>query len=353
MVNEHDVAVVGGGPAGATCAALCAQAGLKTLLLERASFPREKVCGDCLNPGVWPVLERLDVAERVLALPHSRLAGAEFIGLDGRRAQFSFPHGERGEIAVKRSLFDQLLLDRARELGADVCEASALTAIEPGWVLHVSERRFAARFVVAADGRNSTVARLLGLLPVPRRGRVAIQTHLRAPADFGDRVMMQFHREGYSGLASVGDGELNLCLVAHAPQLKTLKSWAHETFALPAEPRWQTITPLTRRAMNPAHPGLFLTGDAARVLEPFTGEGITYAVKSGALAADHLRIGDPSGYGPAHRALYRGRLWINRLARFGCEHPRAATWLLKHPMVLRYLTRKVIDRRVEACIETL
>lgn len=343
-MHKYDVAVVGGGPAGATCAALCAKHGLKTLLLERATFPREKVCGDCLNPGVWPVLERLDLAERVLALPHSRLTGVDFIGLDQRRAHVSFPRGARGAIAVKRSLFDQLLLNRARTLGADVYEASPLTAIEPGWVLHVSDRRFAARFVVAADGRNSTVARLLGLLPAPRRGRVAIQTHLRAPANFGDRVVMQIHQEGYSGLASVGRGELNLCLVAHPPQLEALKSWANETFTLPAQSAWQTITPLARRSINPLYPGLLLTGDAARVLEPFTGEGITRAIVSGALAADHVGKGDPTGYRAAHRALYRGRLWVNRLARFGCEHPRAATWLLKYPTLLRYLTNKVVGR---------
>ena len=59
-----DVAIVGGGPAGATCAAFCAKAGLRTLLLEREVFPREKVCGDCLNPASWPILRRLQLEER-------------------------------------------------------------------------------------------------------------------------------------------------------------------------------------------------------------------------------------------------------------------------------------------------
>jgi flavin-dependent dehydrogenase len=57
-----DVAIVGAGPAGATCAAHCAAAGLRTLLLERALFPREKVCGDCLNPACWPLLDRLHLS---------------------------------------------------------------------------------------------------------------------------------------------------------------------------------------------------------------------------------------------------------------------------------------------------
>ena len=64
-----DVAIVGSGPGGATCAAFCARAGLHTLLLERETFPREKVCGDCLNPSCTPVLERLGVSGRIRALP--------------------------------------------------------------------------------------------------------------------------------------------------------------------------------------------------------------------------------------------------------------------------------------------
>ncbi|PYK18270.1 MAG: hypothetical protein DME55_07180 [Verrucomicrobia bacterium] len=68
-----DVAIVGGGPAGSSCAAFCALAGLHTLVLERARFPRGKVCGDCLNPSCWPVLERLSLAQRVRDLPHSTL----------------------------------------------------------------------------------------------------------------------------------------------------------------------------------------------------------------------------------------------------------------------------------------
>src|SRR5947199_5844953 len=105
-----DVLIVGGGPAGSACAALCARNGLRTLLIERSVFPREKVCGDCINPGCWPILERLGVAERVLALPHARLAELEFIGLRGRSLKFSLGDSACGEIAVKRSLFDQVLL---------------------------------------------------------------------------------------------------------------------------------------------------------------------------------------------------------------------------------------------------
>src|ERR1700736_5048972 len=125
----YDVAIVGGGPAGSSCAAFCAAAGLRTLVVEREKFPREKVCGDCLNPACWPILRRLELADRGRSLPHGKLRRVEFIGIGGRRVSVELPVGDDAEIAIKRSRFDQLLLDRARELGATVLEATTVTEL--------------------------------------------------------------------------------------------------------------------------------------------------------------------------------------------------------------------------------
>src|SRR6476469_6863172 len=100
-----DVEIVGGGPAGASCASFCAAAGLSVAVLERENFPREKVCGDCINPACWPVLGRLDLATRVRALPHGKLDRVDFIGIGGRSLSVALPAGDESEIAVKRSLF--------------------------------------------------------------------------------------------------------------------------------------------------------------------------------------------------------------------------------------------------------
>src|SRR5438034_6591623 len=115
-----DVAIVGSGPAGASCAAFCANAGLRTLVLERELFPREKVCGDCLNPGCWPILRQLGIDQRVREAPHATLASVAFIGLHDRSMEIALPQGEDAEIAIKRSIFDTLLLDRASQLGAEI-----------------------------------------------------------------------------------------------------------------------------------------------------------------------------------------------------------------------------------------
>jgi len=290
----YDVAIIGGGPAGAACAALCAQAGCRTLLLEKARFPRDKVCGDCLNPGCWPILERLDVAARVSSQAHAQISEVAFVDRHERPLRLPLAASERGEIAISRFLLDAILLERAREWGVEVHEETTLTAIEPGWRLQTSAGEFSARRLVAADGRNSTVARLLGLLPSAAKDRVGVQVHLPATPEYRQRVVMRFLPFGYCGVADIGGARINLCLVARPERLTELKAWAAQHFTIPPDTAWRTITPLRRAPIPPAHENLLFTGDAARVVEPFTGEGIYYALASGELAARHLLAGDLS-----------------------------------------------------------
>ena len=357
-----DVAIVGGGPAGSTCAAFCALAGLRTVVLERATFPREKVCGDCLNPASWPILRRLELVERLRALPHARLERVELIGITGRRLSAALPAGENAEIAIKRSLLDELLLLRARELGAEVFENTTVTAVTPPdprssrWLISTAEKSFRALVLVAADGRNSSVARLCGLLPPSMKERIALQTHLPLPEGFGERVVLEFRPEGYSGQAPVAEGELNLCLVSVPNKIAKLRRWAEERFEIPSDHSWRTITPLSRAPIPAGQGSLFLVGDAARVVEPFTGEGIYYALASAELAAKAILFQcDGQGaeevstaYSAAHQQLYRGRLWINRIARAAVLSPRAASLLLAalhfQPALLRFLTAKITGR---------
>lgn len=346
-VAKYDVLICGGGPAGAACATFAARAGLKTLVIEKAIFPREKVCGDCLNPSCWPVLDRLGVTDRVLALPHSKLAEVEFISLGGRSVKFPLTASARGEIAVKRSLFDDALLRHAIDRGAQVRQGESVTGVERGWKVRIGNEVIAARILVAADGRNSSVARMLGLLPATARERVALQTHIPAPRDFGERVVLRFLPEGYCGFGTVGAGMLALCLVGKPSGIAALKKWAEENFGVSPEQTWRTITPLSRHPVPAAAENLFLIGDAARVVEPFTGEGIYYALASAELAVKHILAGSPpERFRREHDQLYKGRLWVNRIARQAVQHPRIGSAALDAmrccPFVLHYLTSKIV-----------
>jgi geranylgeranyl reductase family protein len=349
----HDVAIVGGGPAGSAAAALCAEAGLRTLLLERAVFPREKVCGDCLNPACWPILDRLGVADRVLAQPHTRLAEVEFVSARGRAIRFPLARSARGGIAISRSVFDQVLLGRARELGADVREDGAVTALEPGWKIATTAGAFAARMLIAADGRHSTVARLLGLLPPLEKERVSAQAHVPLPAGFGEKIAMRFRAHGYAGMSGIGGGQFNVCVVSRPEYLPELKAWASAEFGIAHDHPWRTITPIARAAIAPAHENVLFAGDAARVVEPFTGEGIYYALASGALAARHVITNDLPSYALAHARIYRGRLWINEFAKAAVLHPHLAAAIFEgarfFPHALRHLTERVMRPAAPDC----
>src|SRR5437764_10095269 len=348
-----DVAIVGGGPAGSNCAAVCAMAGLQSLVLDREQFPREKVCGDCLNPSCWSILERLDLAQRVRDLPHSKLRSVAFIAIDGREVIVDLPSGANCEISVKRSLFDDLLLRRAHELGANVHEQTTVTGLSRNdhWNIETASGEFfQARILIGADGRNSTVARLCNLFPPSERERVALQAHVPRPRDFGDRVVLQFLPEGYSGQAPVNETQLNLCLVGTPPTISKLRHWAERQFQLAADQGWRTITPLTRSPVPSAPENLLFVGDAAHVVEPLTGEGIYYALRSGELAAKAVAKivrGDNRqlalrNFTRAYSGMYRGRLWINRLAREAVLRPQLGSLFVHaariRPEIIKFLT---------------
>ena len=357
-MEMFDVAIVGGGPAGSACAIFCARAGLRTILLEREKFPREKVCGDCLNPSCWAVLRQLEVAESIRKLPQGNLNCVDFIAIDSSKVRVELPAGENAEIAIKRSIFDNALLEQARSGGTDVRDETIVTNVEKSrwgdWKIDTVKETVMSHVLIAADGRNSTVARLRNLLPRAQRERVALQTHIPLPENFGNRVVLQFLPDGYSGQAPVNEQELNVCLVGRPDTIDRLKAWALKEFAVPTDHAWRTITPLTRAPIDPAHENLLLIGDAARVVEPFTGEGIYYALRSGELAANAAikmiagenRTAAAQHYAEQHARMYRGRLWINHLARAAVLSPRAASVLVHvakiQPALLRFLTGKIV-----------
>src|SRR5437868_14568393 len=177
-----DVAIVGGGPAGSSCAAFCAAAGLRTIVIEREKFPREKVCGDCINPACLPILERRGLGNEIEAWPHVVVDAVDFITLNGRRVRARLSTAGAKMITVKRSVFDDRLLNQARNGGVQVHQESTVVAIHrrPGgdWKLDIVRDTILARVLVGADGRNSTVARLCNLLPRPERERIALQAHI-------------------------------------------------------------------------------------------------------------------------------------------------------------------------------
>jgi menaquinone-9 beta-reductase len=351
----YDVLVVGGGPAGATAAALAARAGLSTLIIERTRFPREKVCGDCLNPGAWRVLDELGVSEKIDRLPSAKLRWVDFRNIRGRSIRFALSDRGRGERGIRRKLFDETLINHAISSGAEVRFGEPVLKIRPGsaWQVSTNDETVQARFLIAADGRNSSVARLLADYPKTATDRVGFQTHFLSDAE--PHVALQLSPYGYLGLATVGENLTNLCLVCRPPHADRFRREAEEKFGLPAGHRWLSITPLTRIAVQSRRPNLMYIGDAARVVEPLTGEGILYALRTGALAAKAISQATTSSSDPSlfytawHTRIYRNRLWVNQLARLAVLHPQISSTLFEllrfYPAPLKYLTSKVVTEK--------
>jgi menaquinone-9 beta-reductase len=349
-MTEWDVTVIGGGPAGSSAATFTAKAGLKTLLIDRAVFPREKVCGDCLNPGCWEIFDQLGVAGEIAGLPSARLQWVTFTNIRGRQIEHRFPNAGPPETGIRRSVLDHALLMNAEKAGVEIRQGEPVTGVERSWVIKTSRRQVRTKFLVAADGRNSSVARFLGAFPRTRTDRVACQTYFSADRPL--HIALELNQLGYMGIGTVGQGAVNLCIVARPKQIEELRSRISERFGLTPEQRWNTVAPLSRRPVGTDDPTLFYVGDAARVVEPFTGEGILYALKSGSLAAESIIESHRNGsslrhrYAERHRQLYAGRLWINQLARLSVLHPGISSTCLEllrfWPWPLDELTRRVV-----------
>ncbi|HEU4566120.1 MAG TPA: FAD-dependent oxidoreductase, partial [Gemmatimonadaceae bacterium] len=312
-----DVLVVGGGPAGAATAWALAAAGVDVLLLDRARFPRDKPCSEYLSPEASRILHAMGALAAMESAGAAQLAGMRVRAPGGREihGDFAAGHGYRGfrdrGLALRRTVLDAILLERARAAGARVEEGVRVADLlrdRHGAVRGVAamdarggrvER--SARLVVGADGLRSVVARRLGLARAAGRPRrLALVTHYEGVAEVGEHGEMHVERDGYCGIAHVGGGVANVAVVVPAHRGREigagreafLERWiARRAHLAPRFTRATRVSPVhatgpfASRARRAWAPGAALVGDAADFFDPFTGEGIYTALRGGELLA--------------------------------------------------------------------
>ena len=380
--RRADVVVVGAGPAGSSAAWWLARAGLDVVLLEKSRFPREKVCGDGLTPRAVKALDDMGI-DTSPAAGWVRHRGLRVFG-GGQVVEVDWPQLTRwpayGLIRTRADL-DAMLAANAEGAGARFVQE--VTVTEPllddaGRVAGVRSLvgpgkepvDWPATLVVSAEGLSGRLAKSLGL--VRREDRplgVAVRRYVRTPRSSDDYLDISFDlsaagptREsmpGYGwsfgmgdGTANVGFGLLDTRRRGDVDAREVLRRWLA---TLP--PEWQlgeehAVTPLRGAGLpmalhrQPAYTrGLLLVGDAAGTVNPFNGEGISYAMETARMAAETAVEALAAPDGPAREAVlrrYPGRL----RAEYGRHHRLGMGFLalLSRPDLVRFATAHGLKR---------
>ena len=358
-MKHFDVAIIGAGPAGSSAAIQLATKGYSVALLDKEQFPREKLCGDFLNPVNWPLLRELKVERAVLARPHEKVSIFRFTSFSGEEAEIPLPAGRDGAVVglgLRRFDLDHVLLERANSLGVTVLDGWKPKELErqpDGWMLKADKSLLGARVLIGADGRNSWVAHHLGLAdPAAMQGRsVGFQFRLKCSNRSTGKSEIHLFPGGYAGVVGL-DGNtvtLGLAIEKHRlldgrPEQSLLESilpqnpWLKEILRSGSVSEMRSTYPVYFPPRRTYGDGVLLVGDAARVNEPVTGEGIYFALKSGVFAAKTVDEGfQMSDFSAARlrsyerncRSAFRARRAINALIR----------WLIYRPALLSRVIR--------------
>ncbi|MFN2444630.1 MAG: NAD(P)/FAD-dependent oxidoreductase [Vicinamibacterales bacterium] len=361
----EDVVIAGGGPAGSFAALILAQAGVRVRICDRAVFPRDKLCGDTLNPGALAVLARHLHTSVVLAasipIDGMVLTGPGDVSVHGR-----YGDGVHGRAITRRAL-DQWLITTASAAGAIVEERTRVIGplVTDDEVRGVRVRGKAggeqsrpARVTIAAEGRRSPLASALGLARQPSTPRRwAIGAYFASVDGVGTAGEMHVRSGHYVGVAPTAGGLANVCYVssrAAGADWRAPASLLESTVRSDAQLRWRfaravrasAVTVLGPMAVDvemPGRPGLLLAGDAAGFIDPMTGDGLRLALEGAELAADVTldvlagrisRTRMARELGDRRRARFRAKWRFNRAMRRLVDYPAgvagaalAARWL--------------------------
>jgi geranylgeranyl reductase family protein len=323
MATYSDIIVLGAGPGGATTCLTLARQGQPVLLLDKARFPRDKVCGDALSGKVVDTLRKTapDVLERLAADAHHLPCwGVQFVAPSGTVLEVPFRQNYQqskgraqapGYIA-RREDFDHFLLREALASGSvdfrPETSIRRVEAAEGGYLLETaSGEQYRCRLLIAADGAQSVAAKTLAARSMdPRHHSAAVRVYYRGVRNLHPDHFIELHYlselvPGYFWIFPLPGGRANVGLGLRSDQIARRRLDLKKELARVLETHPQMRErfagaeaegpvrgfglPLGSRRVPISGAGYFLVGDAACLIDPFTGEGIGNAMISGRLAA--------------------------------------------------------------------
>jgi menaquinone-9 beta-reductase len=296
----YDLIVIGGGPAGTSAAITCARNGARVLLLERGRFPRHKVCGEFVSA------ESLDLLFDLLASQHARLVSEAIriprarVFLDGRtlHAPVNPPAA-----SISRLDLDDALWDSAEQCGAESRQQIAVQSISGTgpFLVNTAVGKFESRALINASGRWSNLNPASTDTQNPGVKWLGLKGHFAESSPLAS-VDLYFFDGGYCGVQPVDmrdgvaqSGRVNACAMVRADVASTLPEVFISHPALQERSRrWEPLSdpvstsPLVFREPQPERDGVLMAGDAAAFVDPFVGDGISLALRSGSLAGECL-----------------------------------------------------------------
>jgi len=323
-INKYDIIIIGAGPAGTTAALYAKKCNLKTLLLEKETFPRDKICGDAVSGKSMSILLELGLLDKAKHLPGQVVDSIVLGSPSNHQVNIDLVANEAkgipAALVVKREIFDTFLFNQAKAVTDKTIENFKVTDLifEDGFVKGVSGKEkgidnvqvFEAPLVIGADGYNSIVARKTGLYDLnPKHWVVALRQYYKNISGLNSQLEIHYVKEaqpGYfwifpldNGYANIGIGMLHKTIKDKKIDLKkvldqTIKSNAFKERFAQAQPMekprgWNL--PVGSMHRKNYGDGFMLLGDAAGLIDPFTGEGIgnamfsaKYAIKTAASA---------------------------------------------------------------------